>query len=78
MSEPEIRILTRYEVRVHASNRHAGYGTPVAVYADTKRAAVSRAIDVGWNGHRRDARVTIDRITQEVVVISECAAGESA
>jgi hypothetical protein len=54
--------LARYVTRVHATNRHAGYGVPVDVLAASREAAVTRAIDLGWNGRRDDAVVTIDRI----------------
>lgn len=54
--------LARYFTRVHAENRHAGYGVPIVVLAATRREAVSRAIDLGWNGERRWAQVTIDRV----------------
>jgi hypothetical protein len=57
----------RYETRVHASNRHAGLGTPVTVYANTRREAVDRAIEVGWAGAVRDARVTVLSITEEPI-----------
>lgn len=52
----------KYHVRVHASNRHAGYGTPVTVIARSRAEAVERAVEIGWNGRPRDARVTFDRI----------------
>lgn len=58
-------ILTRYRVKVHASNRNADYGVPVEVYATSRREAVDRAIDVGWAGQRRDVRVTVLDIKQE-------------
>jgi hypothetical protein len=52
----------KFHVRVHASNRNAEYGKPVVVVARSQSEAVSRAIDLGWTGYRRDARVTVDRI----------------
>jgi hypothetical protein len=52
----------KYYVRVHASNRNAEYGKPVTVIAQSRGEAVTRAIDLGWSGHRRDARVTFDRV----------------
>lgn len=55
----------RYFTRVHASNRHAGYGVPVEVLASTREEAVSRAISLGWSGRREDARVTIDKVVDE-------------
>lgn len=58
-------ILTRYRVKVHASNRNSDYGVPVEVYASSQPEAVVRAIDVGWSGNRRDARVTVLDIVQE-------------
>lgn len=64
-----IEVVTRYECRVHASNRHAGYGTPVSVIAATRPEAVSKALDVGWSGFRGHGRVTIDKVTDEVVAI---------
>ncbi len=54
--------LAKFHVRVHASNRHAGYGRPYTVIAATRQEAVNRAVDLGWGGHPSDARVTIDRI----------------
>jgi hypothetical protein len=59
--------MARYFTRVHASNRHAGYGVPVEVLASSRGEAVVRAISLGWSGHRDDARVTIDRIVDEEV-----------
>lgn len=61
--------VTRYETRVHARNLNADYGTPVVVYATSEQDAVNKAIAVGWGGHARDARVTVDRVTQEVIPI---------
>lgn len=58
-------ILTRYRVKVHASNRNSDYGVPVEVYATSRREAVDRAIEVGWAGQIRDARVTVLDIKQE-------------
>jgi hypothetical protein len=52
----------KYHVRVHASNRDVEYGTPVEVIAASRTEAVSRAIDIGWSGYRRDARVTFIRV----------------
>jgi hypothetical protein len=52
----------RFHIRVYARNRRPETGEPVAVIAQTRREAVSRAIDLGWNGHRDDARVYVDRI----------------
>ena len=60
--------LSRYFARVHAMNRHAGYGVPVEVLAASRTEAISRAIDVGWGDFQRYyARVTIDKIVDEVV-----------
>jgi hypothetical protein len=70
VSAPQTTVVTRYETRVHAKNRHAGLGIPVTVYADSKQDAVDRAIAVGWNGHVSDARVTVDKVAQEVVVLA--------
>lgn len=66
-------IVTRYDTRVHARNRNADYGTPVVVYATSKQDAVNKAVAVGWSGYRSDARVTVDRVTQEVVAIPQVA-----
>lgn len=60
--------LARYVTRVHASNRHAGYGVDIEVLAATRQEAITRAIDLGWGGDefsRRDARVTIDRVEDQ-------------
>ena len=65
MSEPI--VMTRYECSVHASNRHAGLGIPVTVFATSKQEAVHRAIAVGWAGPIRDARVTVRKVEQVVV-----------
>lgn len=55
----------RYECRVHARNRHAGYGTPVSVLATSTQDAVNRAVAIGWSGRPKDARVTIDSVHDE-------------
>lgn len=60
-------ILTRYTCTVYASNRHAGLGVPVIVFAENQQEAVARAIDVGWRGHRSDARVLVRKVEQVVV-----------
>ncbi len=64
---PHVTIVTRYDVRVHARNLNATYGFRVSVYADSRQEAVDKAVAIGWNGHGRDARVTVDLVTQEVV-----------
>lgn len=52
-------MTARYHVKVHARNRHAGLGIPVTVYADNRRQATRRAIEIGWSGEPRDAVVTV-------------------
>lgn len=56
--------MAAFHIRVHASNRHAGYGTPMVILAATRSEAVERALDLGgWTGYeRRYGRVTIDKI----------------
>lgn len=52
----------RYETLVYPCNRHAGYGVPVTVYADSVSAARERAIAIGWGGHPSDAQVAIQSV----------------
>ncbi|AOE44916.1 hypothetical protein SEA_TWISTER6_7 [Gordonia phage Twister6] len=52
----------KYETIVYASNRHAGLGTPVTVYASSKRDAVNRAVAIGWSGRSEDARVKVKSV----------------
>ena len=49
----------KYKTLVHARNRNSDYGIPVDVYAPNWQEAVNRAVDIGWSGNSRDARVTI-------------------
>lgn len=50
--------LAKFHVIVHASNRHAGLGERLTIIAATRQQAVERAIELGWSGHKSDARVT--------------------
>lgn len=54
--------VAKYKTIVYASNRHAGLGTLVTVYASNKQGAVNRAIAIGWSGHSEDARVTVQSV----------------
>lgn len=51
--------MAKYNTLVYPSNRHSGYGKPVAVYATSAQCAINRAVDIGWGGNGRDARVKI-------------------
>jgi hypothetical protein len=54
--------LAKYSTLVYPSNRHSGYGKPVTVYAASTQEAINRAVDIGWNGDARDARVKIQSV----------------
>lgn len=54
--------LSKYTTKVGASNLNSSYAKPVVVYAASRSEAVSRAIDIGWGGHRRDASVWILKV----------------
>lgn len=51
--------LARFHVIVYPSNRHAGFGEPLTVIAATRQEAVDRAVELGWSGFPRDARVKV-------------------
>lgn len=51
--------LAKYKTLVHASNLNSEYGTPVTVLAPSWQEAVNRAVDIGWGGNSRDARVMV-------------------
>lgn len=57
-------MTARYETKVHASNRNSDYGIPVTVYAENRRAAVKRAIAIGWSGYADQAQVTVLRVEE--------------
>lgn len=52
-------MSARYETKVGPKNRNVEYATPVVVYAENRRSAISRAIDIGWAGDARDAQVWV-------------------
>jgi hypothetical protein len=56
--------VARYETIVYPMNRHKGYGTPVTVYASTKQEAINKAVTIGWGGYDRDARVSVESVTE--------------
>ena len=56
--------VARYETRIHARNRHGGYGKKVVVYATSQQEAVNKAIALGWIGRTSDARCTVDNVTE--------------
>lgn len=56
-----VRYAT-YHCKVYPSNRNSDYGTPVVVIAESRQAAVDRAIALGFSGYASDARVLITSI----------------
>lgn len=52
-------MTAEYKTKVHARNRNSDYGIPVTVYAENRQEAINKAVDIGWNGYRRDALVTV-------------------
>ena len=54
--------MAKYNTIVYPMNRHSGYGKPVTVYAETRQAAINRAVDIGWSGRDSDARVLIKSV----------------
>jgi len=52
----------KYHTKVFAKNRNSDYGTVVTVIAESRQAAINRAIELGWSGHDYDAQLIFTSI----------------
>lgn len=57
-------MTARYETLVFAVNRNSENGTPVTVYAENRREAMSRAKEIGWNGNHQDANARVLKVEE--------------